>query len=257
MELPRIRRSIYRISIHAIGSVGISIRVNASSEHSIAQQQTRVENKTDVVQLRFFLAFQSHLQSDCHLDCLGNRWLMWNEFAERPWPGILFQSRSGHQGRFLAWNTSRTPQFVILRTRALSFAKVRSPESDGSKQSYLQLVPGGGGLVVGWVQKGRCDASRFTACEEPGERSTCITDRTHWPGQNSDNGFVWWLVALNDYDLLKLIYPESVKSIWSLLLYMAVHRDIDSDYIKYLYGVLRTPYFIYWICNYKSFDSIY
>lgn len=122
---------------------------DASSEHSIAQggrQQTESRIRPMLCNCASFfpipfavllLSPRLPRESLSHVE----------RISDRPWPGKRFRSRP-EPDSCMEHITNTT--ICHIKTRALSFAKVRSPESDGSKtSSTLQLAPGGGGLVVG------------------------------------------------------------------------------------------------------------
>lgn len=159
--------------------------------------------------------------------------------SDRPWPGKRFRSRP-EPDSCMEHITNTT--ICHIKTRALSFAKVRSPESDGSKtSSTLQLAPGGGGLVVGWVQKGRCDTSRLWR-----------TWRKKYVHNGNEHTLTWKAVLVRQWPCL-LICPDQLWSVevdwsrksWSLKsirsLYTAV-AVIPTGKLR-IYIRYRTEYF--------------
>lgn len=138
--MPRISQNPgfdYRILIHAIGSVAIAIRVIAEAPMHLwgilwhREPTDRVENKTDAVQLRFFLSnpirsiiIVTSTASGIVVSCGTNlRKTMARE-------AIRIKTRAG----FLH-GTHHEHHNLSCQDSGLIFAKVRSPESDGSKTS--------------------------------------------------------------------------------------------------------------------------
>ena len=123
--------------IHAIGSVAIAIRVIAEAPMHLwgilwhREPTDRVENKTDAVQLRFFLSnpirsiiIVTSTASGIVVSCGTNlRKTMARE-------AIRIKTRAG----FLH-GTHHEHHNLSCQDSGLIFAKVRSPESDGSKTS--------------------------------------------------------------------------------------------------------------------------